>query len=603
MSQSTNTNLPTANLTRRRVLQGMAATGGTLAAGSLLPGANAAPAGANSAGRDVLGGDNWDREAFVHSVASGDPTAESVIIWTRVTPQPDAVPGSGIGADVPVEWQVATDPEFKTITARGNVTASAEFDHTVKVDATGLNPATTYYYRFIATLDQREATSRVGRTRTAPGAGDDVSAIRFGVCSCSNYEAGFFRSYRDLADRDDLEFVLHLGDYTYEYETGGYKGMYGQIARRVEPRHITKTLADFRIRQGTYRQDEDLADLHAAKPMICIWDDHEFADNNWREGATGESFAKGQDYQALKQSASRAYFEWMPVRVRPDAQAQHLYRTLQYGPLLEIIIPDLRSYRDAQLIQSGDHWMNSDPDFMRAAGRENRTMMGRSQFEWFAGALSSSTAKWQIIANEVMFAPMTLPHSLDPNLHRWLVDTVGLPEHGIPLNPDQWDGYMAERQKIVDLIAGQPDKNVVFLTGDIHSSWASDIPKDVFGYRTGHNTKAVAAEFVTPSVTANGAFDSMCVSREFDAPTRQLLRTGQDLLTGIDRWFKWINFTYHGYMAVEVNQETTQCDWHFVDHVLSKDTRFRLGRSFQTRVGAPGARPVGAGLNREATVY
>lgn len=252
--------------------------------------------------------------------------------------------------------------------------------------------------------------------------------------------------------------------------------------------------------------------------MICIWDDHEFADNNWREGATGESFAKGQDYQALKQSASRAYFEWMPVRVRPDAQAQHLYRTLQYGPLLEIIIPDLRSYRDAQLIQSGDHWMNSDPDFMRAAGRENRTMMGRSQFEWFAGALSSSTAKCQIIANEVMFAPMTLPHSLDPNLHRWLVDTVGLPEHGIPLNPDQWDGYMAERQKIVDLIAGQSDKNVVFLTGDIHSSWASDIPKDVFGYRIGRNTKAVAAEFVTPSVTANGAFDSMCVSREFDAP-------------------------------------------------------------------------------------
>ena len=116
------------------------------------------------------------------------------------------------------------------------------------------------------------------------------------MCSCSNYEAGFFRSYRDLADRDDLEFVLHLGDYTYEYETGGYKGMYGQIARRVEPPHITKTLADFRIRQGTYRQDEDLADLHAAKPMICIWDDHEFADNNWREGATGESFAKGQDY-------------------------------------------------------------------------------------------------------------------------------------------------------------------------------------------------------------------------------------------------------------------------------------------------------------------
>ena len=309
-----------AALTRRRVLQGMAATGGVAAAGSLLPAVDAAPA------RTVLGAENWDPEVFAHSVASGDPTASAVIIWTRVTPTKDAQPGSGKGPDVPVTWEVATDPEFQDVAASGTVTASAEFDHTVKVDATGLGSATTYFYRFTADLGERKATSRVGRTRTAPGAGDDVSAIRFGVCSCANYEAGFFRSYRDMAERDDLEFVLHLGDYTYEYETGGYKGMYSETVRKVEPAHQTKTLTDFRIRQAVHHRDSDLADLHAAKPMICMWDDHEFADNNWREGATGTSFKKGDDYSALKQAASRAYFEWMPVRVRPEARAQHLYQ-------------------------------------------------------------------------------------------------------------------------------------------------------------------------------------------------------------------------------------------------------------------------------------
>lgn len=230
-------------------------------------------------------------------------------------------------------------------------------------------------------------------------------------------------------------------------------------------------------------------------------------------------------------------------------------------------------------------------------------MMGRSQFEWFGNAVKSSTAKWQVIANSVMFAPMTLPATLDPRLQTWLVEKIGLPEQGIPLNPDQWDGYMVERQKIIDMIAGLPDKNVVFLTGDIHSSWANDIPRDVFGYRTGQNTKAVATEFVTPSVTANGAFDSIAVIRSLDAATRQLLYTGENLLSGVNRWFKWINFTHHGYMAVEVGQEATHCDWHFVDHVMSKDTPFRLGNSFRSDVGSPGARSVAAGLNRAQRVY
>ncbi|AZA10606.1 alkaline phosphatase D family protein [Corynebacterium gerontici] len=528
----------------------------------------AATSSAVAAAPRALTATGQNHAVFQHSVASGDPTADAVIIWTRVTPQPDATPGSGIGPAVEVRWEVATDIDFTNIVTGGTLSTGAERDHTVKVDVQGLAPDAHYFYRFHAL----EQTSRTGHTRTAPA--EAVEAIRFGVVSCSNYEAGYFRAYQDLAQRMDLDFVLHLGDYTYEYATGEYVGAHKTQVRQVQPPQRTTTLTDYRIRQGWYHLDPDLADLHALKPMIAIWDDHEFADNVWRDGADGDSFQPGEDIHALRAGAKQAYLEWMPVRRSAD---EPVYRTFSYGPLMDIIVPDLRTYRDKKAEIGLE---SNDPA---------RTMMGSDQFAWFREQLDASTARWQVIANEVMFAPMTLPPGLDPQLQRWLIEQIGLPDQGIALNTDQWDGYMAERQRLIDAI--REDANVVFLTGDIHSSWASDIPRNVQGYREGSDRRVAAAEFVTPSVTAKGAYETLAPAQAMEPASRQTTRAGAELLRSADTWFKYIDFEYHGYMAVEVSEHQVKADWHYTDNVLSPNTQFRLAASFSTHAGEQGVRP------------
>ncbi|WP_039993117.1 alkaline phosphatase D family protein, partial [Gordonia otitidis] len=257
-------------MSRRTFLRSASVAAGTAAVASTAVPAMATPA----------------TNAFVHSVASGDPLPDRVILWTRVTPVPQATPGSGIGAPSTLRWEVARDASFSGIVSSGTTTTSAQRDHTVKVDAGGLAPSTRYFYRFTV-LDgpAAGAVSPVGRTATAPATAADIDRLRFAVCSCSNYEAGHFISYRAMADRDDIDFVLHLGDYTYEYESGGYTGAFGETVRKVEPTHATVTLADYRIRQGAYHQDPDLARAHAAHPFICMWDDHESADNSYKDGA------------------------------------------------------------------------------------------------------------------------------------------------------------------------------------------------------------------------------------------------------------------------------------------------------------------------------
>lgn len=572
--------MPARSITRRHFFAGALTTGAGVAFGYAGT-AVAGEARGTPAGHDV----------FAHSVASGDPWPDSVILWTRVTPTPDATPGSGGGEVTGVRWDISTDPEFTGVVRFGEVTTGAGQDHTVKIEATGLDAATVYHYRFTV-LDgpSAGAVSRTGRTRTAPAQAAEPANVRFGVCSCSNYEAGYFRGYRALAERDDVEFVLHLGDYTYEYDSGEYGAAYGTIVRTVEPAQRTTTLDGYRIRQGHYRRDPDLADLHAAKPMICIWDDHEFFDNAWRDGATGDSEYGGpEEYAAVRAAANQAYDEWMPVRTGPGT----VRRSLRYGTLMELILPDLRTYRDIQ----GPLYTVAD---------EDRTMMGRSQFDWFAGALSSSETTWQLVGNSVMFAPMTLPNTLDPRLHDWLVDQLGLPPEGAALNADQWDGYMVERRRIIDLIvarhaAGRP-MNTVFLTGDIHSSWASDIPVDAGDYRLGRDQAVAAAEFVVPSITAASAFDTIAPGEEFAPAVNEALRTGERALGEVDPWFRYVDLTRHGMMVVDVDPGRTHVDW-FHGGVLSPDDSVSYTTSFQSLAGDPGARPADGELDRSAGVY
>jgi alkaline phosphatase D len=231
-----------------------------------------------------------EHDCFRHGVASGDPLPDAVVLWTRVSPTPDATPGSGVGPPIDVRWQIARDRDFRHVVDRGTVHTGPRRDHTVKIDATGLAPDTTYYYRFVADGH----CSRIGRTATAPAHHATSRRLRLGVVSCANWQAGWFSAYRHLARRDDLDAVLHLGDYLYEYGPGEYGlGQSNVDVRGHRPKHEMVTLADYRRRHGQYKTDPDLADLHAVVPWIVTWDDHETANDAWRGGAENHDAGEG----------------------------------------------------------------------------------------------------------------------------------------------------------------------------------------------------------------------------------------------------------------------------------------------------------------------
>lgn len=512
---------------------------------------------------------------FAHSVASGDPLPDRVIIWTRVTPERRATPGSGFGSPTAVQWEVARDKTFRSITASGHVTTSVDRDHTVKVDAGGLSPATAYFYRFTVTEGPLAGTvSPIGRTMTAPHRDADLDALRFAVCSCANYEAGYFISYRAMAARDDLDFVLHLGDYTYEYETGGYPGAYGETVRQVQPAHATVTVDDYRIRQGKYREDPDLARAHARHPFICIWDDHESADNSYRDGAANHHPLTQGSWSARKRASTKAYFEWMPVRPNSLDNGEHLYRRFRFGRLVELILPDLRSYRDKQSFLTVD-----DP---------RRSLTGADQYQWLETSITTSSAQWQVIGNEVMMAPVVIPETMDPRVADWLHAQIGLPRDGIPINDDQWDGYAAERRRLLHAIDTAGKKSVVLVTGDIHSSWASELPLNVSHYGKDGSGRVVACEFTPPSITAASVYDSIASARPFAGPTQVAVDAGRQAVRSINPWIKDVELTSHGFGVMDVTRTRAQMDWHYVDNVMNTRSATRRAFGWYTRAGTPG---------------
>lgn len=541
----------TARLDRRTALKGTAAavlTGGTAAA---LTGGTAASLLATATARA-------DGPVFQHGIASGDPLPTAVLLWTRVTPSAEATPGSGLGEAVAVRWEVAADERFATVVASGTHTATADSDHTVKVDAAGLEPAHEYFYRFSALGE----TSPVGRTRTAPAPSDTPDHLRFGVVSCANWEAGYFGVYRHLAARGDLDAVIHLGDYLYEYQRGEYGGRAGAV-RPHEPAHEIVSLADYRIRHAQYKTDPDLADLHTRVPFICTWDDHETADNAWSGGAENHDPATEGDWQARKAAALRAYLEWMPVRSGAD---RRLYRRLRFGTLAELSMLDLRSYR-SQEVKAGPGWRQVDaPD---------RTITGQAQMDWLSSGLTSAPVAWKLIGNPVMIAPLEFP-PLEPATTRALTDLLGIPHEGIIANPDQWDGYAADRSKLLHTIADNQVSDVVFLTGDIHTSWAADLPLDAANYPAG---PTAGVEFVVPSVSSQSMGDMM------KTPPRTASVTAEAALMGVNHHLHYAELDSHGYGVLHVDAAQTQMDWFYVNDVADPNTGVRHGISFAVRRG------------------
>lgn len=470
---------------------------------------------------------------FYHGVASGDPTPESVIIWTKVTPDH--------AGEIEVLWEMATDSLFSQVFKKDSVQTGPDQNWTAHVDVKGLKPATYYYYRFA--YDGKK--SRIGRTRTAPLG--DVERLRFAVVSCSNYEAGFFNAYANLARRDDIEAVIHLGDYIYEYKTGKYGNK--KLPRTNIPAHEIVKTDDYRARYSQYRLDPDLQDLHARHPFITIWDDHEIANDAYVDGAQNHQPDEEGPWESRKAAAQKAYFEWLPVR-RDDGG--ELYRSFRYGNLAEIWMLDGRLAGRSKQAQSAQ-----DP----AYASDTRTMLGQEQFEWLTQGMAASDAVWRVIGNQVFMS------SVDASK---VFKTT-------PKFMDMWDGYPAERNRLFRFFESMQMNNIVVITGDSHTSWAFDLtrnPHNPSDYDAKTGKGVVGAEFCTPSVT----------SANYDEYVSRLaVKLGQRRFSkgGINPHARYRDLTNHGYLILTLDRESASAEWRHVRTVKSPTSK---DRSAATRV-------------------
>ncbi|MFJ3623688.1 alkaline phosphatase D family protein [Streptomyces iakyrus] len=494
--------------------------------------------------------------AFLHGVASGDPLPDGVLLWTRVTPVPEAIPGSGAGPDTEVSWTVAKDKAFTTVVAKGSTTATAASDHTVKADIRGLEPGTDYWFRFSA----GGTDSPTARTRTAPAHDAAVTGLRFGVVSCANWEAGYFSPYRHLAARGDLDAWLHLGDYIYEYGTGEY-GTRGKVVRPHAPAHEIVTLADYRTRHARYKTDPDLQALHAAAPVVAIWDDHEFANDAFAGGAENHTEGAEGAWSARQAAAKQAYFEWMPVR---PAIAGTTYRRLRFGKLADLSLLDLRSFRSQQ-VKVGNGEVD-DPD---------RTLTGRAQLDWLKTGLKSSDTTWRLVGNSVMISPFAIG-SLSADLLKPLAKLLGLPQEGLALNTDQWDGYTDDRREILAHLRTNAIRNTVFLTGDIHMAWANDVPVDAGTYPL---SPSAATEFVVTSVTSDNLDDIVKV------PEGTVSAVAAPVIRAANRHVHWVDTDRHGFGVLDITAERAQMDFYVVSDRAKRDATAKWSRSYRTRSG------------------
>ncbi|WP_235534696.1 alkaline phosphatase D family protein [Nocardioides sp. Soil777] len=509
---------------------------------------------------------------FQHGVASGDPLPRAVVLWTRVSPTPESTPGSGLGPEVKVRWEVARDAGFRKLVRSGNVTTSAARDHTVKVDATGLDPETSYHYRFVT----GGVASPVGRTRTAPDASATPDHLRLGVVSCANLQAGWFSAYRHLAARDDLHAILHLGDYLYEYAPGEYG--YGRAdvdVRPHDPPHEMVQLADYRRRHAQYKQDPDLQALHARHPFIVTWDDHEVTNDAWREGAENHQPEEG-DYLARRARSHRAYDEWMPVRMDGTAaldDGTRLFRRLAFGRLAEISMLDLRTYRDQQVTTPLADPAVDDPE---------RTIAGREQLDWLKDSLTAPV-QWKLVGNPVMIAPVTFAQ-VPQDLIGPVDDVTGiLPRDGAAYNVDQWDGYTDDRRELFAHIRDRGLRDVVFLTGDIHSAWACDLPYDAATYPLGDSA---GVELVCTSVTSNNLDDIT------GTPPRTASLTVEAAIQTSNRHVRYLNFDDHGYSVLDVTPARVQMDYYVIGDRADRNAPAAWATSWASRSGTQKVVPV-----------
>jgi len=507
---------------------------------------------------------------FTHGIASGDPLADRVILWTRV------LPGSGNAEAVPCTWQVAIDDSFDTVVASGEAAARAERDYTVKVDAAGLAPGTSYCYRFLA----NGVTSPVGCTRTLPVG--SVSEFKMAVASCSNYPQGFFHAYRDIAE-SDVDVVLHLGDYLYEYPVGEYVNPVAEktLGRKVEPEHEILVLEDYRMRHGLYRTDPDLQAAHAAHPWITVWDDHEMMNDTWRAGAENHDEGEGDFFKRIH-AARQAYHEWMPIRTGAEGDQGVIYRAFQIGDLADLLMLDTRLVgRDEQLdYAKGIEQAGSVEAFIKKdLYNPERQLLGEVQEDWLQQALQRSKARgatWQVLGQQVLMGKLNIPVIPSEELAKLelseyarprVAQTQQLAPYGLPSNLDAWDGYPAARERLFALLTAHAT-NPISLAGDTHNGWAFNL--------TNQKGQAVGVEWGTPGVSSPG------LENYVPLPPEQV----QALLKGASPELVACDTSQRGWTEVTLTPEAATAQWRFVSSVTEPTFTTTGAALLSARAGA-----------------
>jgi alkaline phosphatase D len=476
------------------------------------------------------------RRVFVHGVASGDPLTDRVILWSRVTPE------AGREDAVSVRWRIADDEGLTRVIAQGTATARPERNFTVKVDARGLRAGATYYYAFDTAGEQ----SPVGRTRTLPARG--AARLRLAIVSCADFEKGYFNSYRNIAARPDLDAVLFLGDYIYEYSTTtpGIERVPGRVPA---PANECVSLDDYRLRYASQHLDPDLAALHAMHPCIAVWDDHESANDSWRDGAPRHEPEQGP-WSARKDAARRAFDEWLPIRETP-----RMYRQFGFGGLVDLMMLDGRTYRDRQVLAS-DYVALTDP---------KRSMLGAEQEAWLYDALRQSSragTPWRLLGQQVIFAPF-------------------VPQVGSAIEIDNWEGYPAARSRFFDCVEYDRVADVAVLTGDIHSSWALDLPRSpLSGYDETTGRGSLAVEIITPAVTSAPFFSR--------AGSRARAKT----FHSASPHMRFMDGDHHGYVTLDITRQRLLADWYHVRTVTERTADETKAASFVYERGSSRLRPV-----------
>ncbi|HAS6879564.1 alkaline phosphatase [Vibrio parahaemolyticus] len=507
--------------------------------------------------------------SFVHGVASGDPTQTQVIIWTRVTTA---------ASYVDVSWQVASDMEFLNVVQSGVFTTDTGRDFTVKVDVQNLNANSQYYYRFIV----GEMMSEVGQTQTLPE--DGVEKASMAVVSCANYPAGYFHVYREILNQHEqspFDVVLHLGDYIYEYGTGGYASEDAAALGR-EPSKGAEciTLDDYRKRYAQYRQDADLQALHAKLPMIAVWDDHELANDTWKNGAENHQDDEGS-FIDRRAAAAAAWTEWLPVRENTFSNML-IYRQFSFGSLVNLMMLDTRLVgRDKPL----DYFSLSAPTMEAIGGlvvqsrSADRELLGTEQLAWLMNEFNTHDAKWNVLGQQVLMSRMELPSSVMTAMFQlftsteekkteallavntaitgYLADPSADPI-SLPYNLDAWDGYYVEREKVYQL-AKASSGNFVCLAGDTHNAWASEL-KDV-------SNNPIGVEFATSSVSSPGLEEYLALD---PVAIAQMEYTLPHLVSEL----QWADIKQRGFMRVTFTADAAQSTWYLVSTI--KDKKYQV---------------------------